>query len=122
MKRGCRGVPFRISLKAAEISALVVPRKPEVSSSLRFAPLRSAPLRTALRRLAPTRRENNTTVHVDLFICLLQSPGAFHPPDLFAHALSRTSAFSLRLMPLRLKVGATPILPRTRTPRASRCV
>jgi hypothetical protein len=35
-------------------------------------------------------------------------PRTSHPPDLFAHALSSTSAFSLRLMPLRLPVqGAT---------------
>jgi hypothetical protein len=33
------------------------------SLGLVVAPLRSAPHRTALRRLAPTRRENTTTVH-----------------------------------------------------------
>ena len=36
------------------------------------------------------------------------SPEDFHPPGLFADALSGTSAFSLLLMPLRLPVGATP--------------
>jgi hypothetical protein len=33
------------------------------STGLAVAPFRSAPHRTALRRLAPTRRENTTTVH-----------------------------------------------------------
>ena len=41
---------------------------------------------------------------------VLKSPEAFHPPDLFAHALSGTSAFSLRLMSLRLPVRATRAL------------
>jgi hypothetical protein len=50
-----------------------------------------------------------------VFVCqcvydVLKSPEAFHPPDLFAHALSGTSAFSLRLMSSRLPVGATPAL------------
>jgi hypothetical protein len=48
---------------------------------------------------------------------LLKGPEAFHPPDLFAlfaHALSGTLAFSFHIMrvcvPLKLPVGATPIL------------
>jgi hypothetical protein len=40
--------------------------------------------------------------------CVLGSPGASQPLNVFTYAFSSTSAFSLRLTPLRLAVGATP--------------
>jgi hypothetical protein len=41
---------------------------------------------------------------------VLESPEALHPPDLFAHALSGTTAFSLGFMPFRLPLGTAPAL------------
>ena len=40
--------------------------------------------------------------------CVLWNPGASQPLDIFAYVFSSTSVFSLRRMPLRLAVGATP--------------
>jgi hypothetical protein len=40
--------------------------------------------------------------------CVLGSPRASQPLNVFAYDFSSTSAFSLRLMPFRLAVGATP--------------
>ena len=40
--------------------------------------------------------------------CVLWNPGASQPLDIFAYVFSSTLAFSLRRMPLRLAVGATP--------------
>ena len=54
-----QGVAFHIPLKTDRASSSDCSSKP---FGLAVAPLRSAPHRTALRRLAPTRRENTTTV------------------------------------------------------------
>ena len=47
-------------------------------------------------------------VYVFVCKCVLSSPRASQPLNVFAYAFSSTSAFSLRLMTLRLAGGATP--------------
>ena len=48
--QGIAGVAFHISIKLTELRALIVPQKPLVSLSLRFAPPRTAPHCAASRR------------------------------------------------------------------------
>ena len=56
----------------------------------------------------PKPRDDVHDVCVFVCKCALGSPRASQPLNIFAYASSSTSAFSLRLMPLRLAVGATP--------------
>ena len=72
------------------------------SLGLVVAPLRSAPYRTALRHLAPTRRENTTTVHT-------RPPPSTHTPR--PHTVFPMIAHLSRLY--RVSVGSgTPALGR----------
>jgi hypothetical protein len=64
----------------------------------------------------PKPRDDVHDVCVFVRKCVLGTSRASRPLNILAYAFSSTSAFSLRLMPLRLAVVATPAFPGSSAP------